>query len=272
MRVPLQRESRRSFRVGMRQTSPTPLAAAFLVAALLAPAGCASVPAPRAPQRLFAVAGHALGPSERHFVLASDWPYRSVSGGFTEPVRLAGVVLAVGHRTGPLARAFDAHFRGRVEIALLADRERVSIQFDAPEGPIPVEPGQWVRIEAHALAEEGRPAYFLSVHDRAGKLLFAAYSGSHFDSAMRIPGWSFALGPAVDTRPICGGEMSRRTVRVIGPGGEAFLWPGYRSVAPLGSGGDSYEVDVLAARSADVSCLEAQRAEVVSVVLRRALP
>jgi len=245
---------------------------ACLLAALLASAGCASVPVPRPPRRLFAVPGHALGPAERPFALASDWPYRTRSGGFSEPVRVQGVVLSVGRRRGPRARSRDPRFRGRVELSLMAGGQRIVIQFDAPEGPIPLEPGRWVRVDAHSLAEDGRSAYFLSVRDRAGKLLFAGYSGRRFDLAMRIPGWSFALGPAVERRPLCGGELARRTLRVTGPGGEAVLWPGYRSVAPLGLGGRPYEVDVLAARSADASCAGAEGAEVVSVFIRRAPP
>jgi len=208
-------------------------------------------------------------PSERHFVLASDWPYRSPSGGFTTPVQIEGVVVSVGRRHGPRARSNDRSFRGQAELVMRVGMERVSIQFDAPEGPLPVEPGRWVSVEAHALAQGGRQAYFLSVRDHAGKLLMAGYSGVHFDSVFSIPGWSFALGPAVEAHPYCGGEVARRTLRIRGPGGEAVLWPGYRSVAPLGNSGSPYEVDVQAARSVSAPCVDLEHAE-VSVFVRRA--
>lgn len=234
----------------------------------LASLGCAGTPPP-SPRRLFAEAGPAIPREARGFVIDTQGVFRTPTGSWTEPLVIAGRVHSF-HRRAFASAGFSASARGdRYELVVQGSAGRTALRFDMPVDRAPIRVGQWVRVEALATADGPRLASRMAVFDDQGRLLLAGFHASALHPELEIAGWSFALGPSVQRALVCGGIVEQRAIRVVGPGGEVVLWPGYRSLAPLGASGERYAIDVLAARTSHRRCEEALRLEEISFVVRR---
>lgn len=231
----------------------------LLLALVLGCAGSAQEP------HVFADVGQ---PTHRPFSLSAQasFLYASHTGAWTQPLQLRAQVIDEGPRRGPRLENPETGFLGMQSMVLRDGNERIVLQYDAPS--VPVEPGQWVQVEAHTMRRQARLNYYLAVFEDEGPLLFAGLRGPDFGGPLPA-GWRLEFGPAVRELPLCGGTVADRIIVVHGPSGQANAWPGHSSVAAIGEGGAEYAIEVARARSSEALCGRAAQEREISVVLRR---
>lgn len=234
--------------------------------------GCgAAAGATQAPRtgRVWVEQSHPLPRGADRFAMAvrADEVLVTPLGTWNEPLDVQGVVLSAGRRrTGHAIRVRSPHWRGENELALRVGDERVVLQYDAPVGAAPIEPGERVRIVALSMSDGAQLGFSLSVLDHRGhaRLIGVRLGDPH--AALLPEGWSVERGPVL--RWICGpGHGAVRGVRVRGPGGDIIAEPGRTAVARLGADGARYAVDLMVDRPPHAAC--DSEAGQLSVVVRR---
>ncbi len=214
----------RSVFVVARAKIPNPLrglrrhALLFGLGLLVAALGCGRAGDER---HVFADVGH---PTHRPFSLSAQasFLYASHTGAWTQPLQLRAQVIDEGPRRGPRLDNPETGFLGLQAMVLRDGNERIVLQYDAPS--VPVEPGQWVEVEAHTMRRQARLNYYLAVFEDDGPLLFAGFRGPDFGGPLP-EGWRLEFGPAVRELPLCGGTVSDRIIIVHGPSGQANARP-----------------------------------------------
>lgn len=242
---------------------------AWILLVALSVAGCATGAAGGG--QLFAQPTRALLPDAHMFAVAAHDPrvYVTSLGSWTEPLVVSGTVVHAGALSERPFSLDAPNWLGTHELVVRSGGRSVVLQYDSPAAGAPVHEGERVRVTAHTMRTGPQLVFSMTVLGADGQLAMAGMRVSSAVEAMLPEGWSIDFGPAVRTSPMCGGELTQRSVRVRGPGGEAVVMPGWTSVAPLGSHGARYAVDVARATVAKAPCDRATTQTELSVVIRK---